>query len=560
MISKRKLMILTFRIAIILSCCWISNLLGAVSVAQAAGFEPQVEERALLMDDAAIDAAVQATVAAILGQNPDMVLADTETGALPLRERIAGTYSVFLDEGMMVQAEVKVLGNIVFLESVLKTSDGNLDSWLTELIPANPSVLESLTENEIAGQAQEFSAYNMDGYSTESFPLSLLLQGDEFEWIDNEEWSVNYQRSVLLGSLHQDALSMAEQVRNHVPASAQVSFDGDWMQRDGDRDSWLQLRNDGSFFFVSKRDRLPIRVFQGGYVYDRDHFELRILAEQAGIVSDSAEYVLTASQTADGALVLAGDAVSIFIGDWDLTPRMILRPVTDQAWRFRADKTEEPGAVAYIADNLFGEMTALDGEIYVQDWGSMVTYSYHVPELYIDHPEAEAINREIRQNYADFAHQQINLLENNLADQVESFEMNYQMHVFGDLLTMILVRWDRWSLTQYEVILYDLSTNRRVSKNELLTTWLGLSEQKFLDDARAAAENHFIASNAQIPLADRALYGYDDALALTVSDQTINMENLQPFLDTDGRLAAAMPIASMAGPVYVNEIVYLYED
>lgn len=560
MISKRKLMILTFSIAIILSCCWISNLLGAVSVAQAAGFEPQVGGRALLMNDAAIDAAVQATVSAILGQNPDMVSADTETGSLPLRERIAGTYSVFLNDGMMVQAEVKVLGNIVFLESVLKTSDGNLDSWLTELIPTNPSVLESLTENEITGHAQEFSAYNIDGYSTESFPLSLLLQGNEFEWIDNEEWSVNYQRSVLLDSFHLDVHMMAEQVRNHVPASTQVSFDGDWMQRDGDRDSWLQLRNDGSFFFVSKRDHLPIRVFQGGYVYDRDHFELRILAEQAGIVSDSAEYVLTASQTADGALVLAGDAVSIFIGDWSSTPRMILRPVTDPAWRFRADKNEEPGIVTYAADDLIGEMTSLDGEIYVGDWGSMVTYSYHVPELYIDHPEAEAINRELRQNYADFAHQQINLLENNLADQVESFEMNYQIHVFGDLLTMILVRWDRWSLTQYEVILYDLSTNRRVSKNELLTTWLGLSERQFLDDARSAAENHFISSNAQIPQAERAMYGYDDALALTVSDQTINMENLQPFLDTDGRLAAAMPIASMAGPVYVNEIVYLYED
>lgn len=559
MISKRKLMILTFRIAIILSCCWISNLLGAVSVAQAAGLEPHVEERALLMDDSAIDAAVQATVAAILGQNPDMVSADTETRSLPLRERIAGTYSVFLDDGMMVQAEVKVLGNIVFLESVLKTSDGNLDSWLTELIPTNPSVLESLTENEITGHAQEFSAYNMDGYSTESFPLSLLLQGNEFEWIDNEEWSVNYQRSVLLDSFHLDVHMMAEQVRNHVPASAQVSFDGDWMQRDGDRDSWLRLREDGSFFFVSKRDRQPIRVFRGGYVYDRDHFELRILAEQAGIVSDSAEYVLTASQTADGALVLAGDAVSIFIGDWSSTPRMILRPVTDPAWRFRADKNEEPGIVTYAADDLIGEMTSLDGEIYVGDWGSMVTYSYHVPELYIDHPEAEAINRELRQNYADFALQQVNLLENNLADQVESFEMNYQTHVFGDLLTMILVRWDRWSLTEYEVILYDLSTNRRVSKNELLT-WLGLSERQFLDDARSAAENHFISSNAQIPQAERAMYGYDDALALTVSDQTINMENLQPFLDTDGRLAAAMPIASMAGPVYVNEIVYLYED
>lgn len=478
---------------------------------------------------------------------------------LPLRDRLAGTYSASLEDGMIIQTEIEVIGNIVFSETTMRMADGNFDYWLTEMIPDNPWVLDSSTETELEGWGQEFSVYDSDNYSSVAFPLSLTLEGSGLIMIGDYGWRVEYQRSNLPYPIHQGALTLANQLRNSTSASHQPSFDGDWVNGDGDRDSWLRLRKDGSFFFVTKRDQMPMRVFHGGYVFDQNRFELRIAVEQSGMAYETQEFTLTATQSADGTLVLAGDGVSVLTGDETMAPRMILRPVTDETWRFRADKIEELGTAAYSMNNLVGDMIALEDEIYVEDWGGLVYYSYYVPELIIDHPSAEAINREIRQNYADFAEEQVRLLGSDLSDQVESFEMNYQAHVSDDLLSLILIRWDRWSLTKYEVILYDLTENRRLSKNELLER-IGYSETQFLNEARAAAENYFIEVNAQIPLEEREMYGYNDAHALTISDATINMANLQPFLDMDGRLAAVMPIASMAGPTYLNEIVYLWVD
>ena len=180
-------------------------------------------------------------------------------------------------------------------------------------------------------------------------------------------------------------------------------------------------------------------------------------------------------------------------------------------------------------------------------------YSFHLPEITESTKGALAINRSITETFGALIEEEYKAME-------EGWFLNYNIvnwypTFYRDLLVLVLAAESVSDFSSYGVYCYNYTTGEWLQGSALLE-YLYIEEEGFLEATRTAAEECFISYYGDIPEEDRELYGYNECLAWTVSDDNINLDNLMFYPDEQGEIVVIARIGSMAGAEWYYHYIY----
>lgn len=227
---------------------------------------------------------------------------------------------------------------------------------------------------------------------------------------------------------------------------------------------------------------------------------------------------------------------------------------SEQSLTMDPSATEEPTSAA---DDLLYEYYSDDGEYEVayDDTNSDVLYySYHLPSINAATEGAEAINQSIEDTFGALIEQQYQAMEEGW--YLSYHTVSWTSSQYENLLVLLISAEDYTDLPEYGVYCYELTTGEWLQGSSLLTYLHIYEESAFLDATREAAEAYFISENEGIPEEDREVYGYDELLSWTISDENINLESLLFYPDEYGKITVIARIGSMAGAGWYYHVLY----
>ena len=159
--------------------------------------------------------------------------------------------------------------------------------------------------------------------------------------------------------------------------------------------------------------------------------------------------------------------------------------------------------------------------------------SYHIPQINADSSDARRINEEI-----------LDFVESSTY-QDEACTVLWELYEWGDWCSLVICQTTSIGLKYYSAYHYSFLENREITNHELASA-AGLSEEGFLTDVRAKADEMFCRSSSWANDSMQSSPFYSGARALSVSSENISMD-MTMFLDNNGVLWFASPIGSLAG-------------
>lgn len=180
-------------------------------------------------------------------------------------------------------------------------------------------------------------------------------------------------------------------------------------------------------------------------------------------------------------------------------------------------------------------------------------YSYQLPMIAAFTEGAMAINQSITETFGALIEEEYKAME-------EGWYLNYNLvnwypTFYNDLLVLVIAAESVSDFSSYGVYCYNQTTGEWLQGSALLE-YLYIEEESFLEATRAAAGECFVSYYSDLPEEDRELYGYDECLAWTVSDENINLENLLFYPDEQGEIVVIAPIGSMAGAAWYYHYIF----
>ena len=205
-------------------------------------------------------------------------------------------------------------------------------------------------------------------------------------------------------------------------------------------------------------------------------------------------------------------------------------------------------AMAEPVRSAVSELYSVEGT-YTDDIGNQGCYSYHIPQISDDTPDAEEINSEIAMKYGA-------IVEGEFHRMNEGFSlgcMNVGWKAFwNDSQLFLLLRADTSNdLIEYDAYGYDYDTGSRIT-NKMILEQRGISEEEYLENLREAAKSQFVKMNADYPADKREDGDYDKLLKQTTEWQTMEQ---QMYIDQDGEIAVIAEICVFAGAGRYKQLV-----
>ncbi len=179
---------------------------------------------------------------------------------------------------------------------------------------------------------------------------------------------------------------------------------------------------------------------------------------------------------------------------------------------------------------------------YADELGNGYNYSYHVPMLLIDSPDARRINKEMETLLMDCIDQEMENMDMQCSLTVP--QCGYSAYLNGDALSIVLFIHSDFEYSEYACYNIDVRTGKELSNEELLSL-SGHKYEDFLAIQKAALKRGF-----------ESLYGsddggslYNDMLSLTLSEDNITLD-CPVYLGSDCELRLIGKIYSFAGADY----------
>jgi hypothetical protein len=217
-----------------------------------------------------------------------------------------------------------------------------------------------------------------------------------------------------------------------------------------------------------------------------------------------------------------------------------------------APSTEAPTPIAPVDPwSLLGEASFDQGN-FTDELGYSYSWSYDLPCLLADTPDARAINRDIDEVFGGHVREAMQSMEENCAPALLS--VGFLGHVWEDILTIEIIEHTEWDFDNYGVYCYSASTGKWLSTADLVER-MGFTEAEFLDACREQFRQFYVDLYAELPVDQRADFGYYKGLDRQVTDEFVNMD-LLAFPEGDDLVVIA-PIVSLAGPDYYYHVIYL---
>ena len=186
---------------------------------------------------------------------------------------------------------------------------------------------------------------------------------------------------------------------------------------------------------------------------------------------------------------------------------------------------------------------------YTDGVGNTERYSYHVPQLTADTPDAREINAEIADQYGELVKSQFKYMDGGFS--ISCRNAGWQAFWDGNQLFLLLSSDTPNDVVDYSAYGYDFDTGARIT-NAMILRKRGISEEEYLENLREAARSMFVKMNRGIPEDKLGGPEYEQLLELTLQWQTID----QPiYIDRDGEIAVIAEIGAFAGAGKYKQLI-----
>ena len=178
---------------------------------------------------------------------------------------------------------------------------------------------------------------------------------------------------------------------------------------------------------------------------------------------------------------------------------------------------------------------------YTDEVGNAESYSYHVPQISADTPDAGEINTEIEKKYGELVEEHFHYMDEGLSLWCRN--AGWQAFWNGSQLFLLLSADTPNDQIEYAAYGYDFDTGARITNKRILQQ-CGISEEEYLENLKEAARSMFVKINSGIPEDKLAESDYDALMERTLQWQTMD----QPmYIDQDGEIATIAEIGLFAG-------------
>lgn len=195
------------------------------------------------------------------------------------------------------------------------------------------------------------------------------------------------------------------------------------------------------------------------------------------------------------------------------------------------------GEVPGYCKNAVSELYSAEGT-YTDDVGNVESFSYHVPQLNADTPDAQTINEEIADQFAYYVEAQLENMKGGYS--LWSWHTNWHSYWHGSKLFLQIETDLNGGLREMGAFGYDFEKNCRVT-GEMILKEFGLTEEDYLKNLYEKVQLMFEDMFSSNPMKDEF---YDELLEKTLSE--LSME--QPmFIDGIGQIETIVKIYVPAG-------------
>ena len=201
--------------------------------------------------------------------------------------------------------------------------------------------------------------------------------------------------------------------------------------------------------------------------------------------------------------------------------------------------------------SLLGEASFEQGS-FTDEFGYNYTWSYDLPCLLADTPDARAINAEIDEVFGAHVREAMADMDEGYAPWLLS--VGFNGHVWEDILTIEVIEHTEWDFDSYGIYCYSASTGKRLTTADVIAR-MGYTQDEFLDACRIQFRQYYADMYSQIPEEERTQYGYYQGMDRQITSEFVNMD-LMAFPENDD-IAVIAPIVSLAGADYYYHVIYL---
>ena len=217
--------------------------------------------------------------------------------------------------------------------------------------------------------------------------------------------------------------------------------------------------------------------------------------------------------------------------------------------------TFSPASGKRYDNSLITEVLSEEGTFtdeYDQDWD----YSYHIPQLEADTPDAEKINAQIMTVYGDDVRS--SLVDAAVPKMPETYyeSVSWQSH-WNESLLSLSIKAQSWGgiMTDYQVYHFDFASGKQLTNTQLLDRF-EIDEDNFIAALRRAAAQSFDSIYAPWDTPglspDSENFGsmcieLASMRAWTIAEENYELDNLRFYPEQDGSFTAFQPVGSLAG-------------
>lgn len=193
-----------------------------------------------------------------------------------------------------------------------------------------------------------------------------------------------------------------------------------------------------------------------------------------------------------------------------------------------------------IRQNAVSELYSAEG-IYTDSIGNIEQYSFHVPQIGAETPDAADLNREIAERFGTYVEDQLRNMEGGYSLWMWNTEWHAYWH--GSQLFLVLSADMEGGFTDYNAYGYDFEKECRVT-NMMILEQFGYTEEEYLQNLREKVGLMLEDMYGSYSAEDKERFGYDEMYDKTLG--WVSME--QPmFIDGTGGIETIVKIASVAG-------------
>ncbi len=179
---------------------------------------------------------------------------------------------------------------------------------------------------------------------------------------------------------------------------------------------------------------------------------------------------------------------------------------------------------------------------YTDEVGNEYSYLYRAPQITDKSEGAAALNKKIIADIEPVVNESQSNMSNGLS--LSCTNIGWFSTGTSDIISLIITENTSFDYNSYLVYMYDRKAQAELTTEQLLERE-GLTTEQFLEKVRAAAHRQFESLYCDIPVEDREASGYNEAEALI--DSYIRMDNVKPYINTDGEIDVIAKVASLAG-------------